>query len=90
MTIGAGSDGDNVEHLQHKLERISKAGSGAGESRACVLDSRETLDGVLASKPGGLFQRAWLLSSSLVNRVRPCDIVLCVLDVEMSSTKVGN
>jgi hypothetical protein len=56
VTIGDGSDGDNVEHLQHKLERISKAGSGAGESWVYVLDSRKTLDGVLASKPGGLFQ----------------------------------
>ena len=84
VDVGIGTDDGDIERfLQHELEMISKASK---------LDSSWTASqikkdaGALASKAGGLFQWARLLSSLLSNRVRPQDVVSRILAVKTSST----
>ena len=88
MTVGVGLDDGDVEYyLQHELERISKV---AGLEKTWHASQIKSDASALASKAGGLFQWAWLLSSLLVNRVQPRDVVACILDVETSSTPEVN
>ena len=84
VTVGVGQDdGDIEQFLQHELERISKA---AGLEKAWPAPQIQRDASALASKAGGLFQWARLLSSLLVNRVQPHDVVLRILGIETSST----
>ena len=84
MTVGVGLDDGDIEYyLQHELERISKA---AGLEKTWPASQIKKDASALASKAGGLFQWAWLLSSLLVNRVQPREVVARILDVKTSST----
>ena len=84
VAVGVGMDDGDIEHyLQHELERISKA---AGLEKTWPASQIKRDASALASKAGGLFQWAWLLSSLLVNRVKPRDVVKRILDVETSLT----
>ena len=88
VTVGVGQDDGDIERfLQHELEKISKA---AGQEKVWPAIQIKRDARSLASKAGGLFQWARLLSSLLVNRVRPRDVVLRVLDIETSSTPEVN
>ena len=88
VTIGVGMDDGDIEYyLQHELERISKA---AGLEKTWPATQIKRDASALASKAGGLFQWAWLLSSLLANRVQPRDVVARVLDVKTSSTPEVN
>ena len=88
VIVGVGEDDGDVERfLKHELERISKA---AGQEKAWPALQIKRDASSLASKAGGLFQWARLLSSLLVNRVRPRDVVLRILDIETSSTPEVN
>ena len=88
VAVGAGKDGGDVEHfLQHELERISKA---AGLEHAWSASDIKRDAGALASRAGGLFQWARLLSSLLGNRVRPREVVSRILRVETSATPEVN
>ena len=80
VTVGVGQDDGDIERfLQHELEKISKA---AGQEKVWPAIQIKRDAKSLASKAGGLFQWARLLSSLLLNRVRPRDVVLRVLDIE--------
>ena len=84
ITVGVGMDDGDIEHyLQHELEKIRKA---AGLEKTWPASQIKRDASALASKAGGLFQWAWLLSSLLVNRVQPRDVIARILDVETSST----
>jgi NACHT domain len=88
VTVGVGMDDGDIEYyLQHELEKISKA---AGLEKTWSASQIKRDASVLASKAGGVFQWAWLLSSLLVNRVQPRDMVTRMLDVETSSTPEVN
>lgn len=77
LAVGTGKDDGDIEHfLHHELDRISKA---AGLERSWPAAEIKTDAGALASKAGGLFQCAWLLSSLLANRVRPREVVSRIL-----------
>jgi hypothetical protein len=78
VSVGAGKDDGDVERfLQHELEKISKA---AGLEHTWVESEIKRDAGALASRAGGLFQWARLLSSLLSNRIRPREVVLRVLE----------
>lgn len=88
VTVGIGMDDGDIEYfLRHELERISKA-AGLGKTWSTIQIKRDA--SALASKAGGLFQWARLLTSLLVNRVQPRDVVLRILDVKTSSTSEVN
>jgi hypothetical protein len=84
VTVGVGlDDGDIERFLRHELEKVRKA---AGLEKSWPASQIKGDASALASKAGGLFQWAWLLSSLLLNRVRPRDVISRILDVERSST----
>lgn len=92
LAVGTGRDDGDIEHfLQHELDRISKA---AGLERSWSASEIKRDAGALASRAGGLFQWARLLSSLLANRIRPREVVLRVLrgsgGVETSATPEVN
>ena len=88
VTVGVGMDDGDIEYyLQHELEKISKA---AGLEKTWSASQIKRDASALAPKAGGVFQWAWLLSSLLVNRVQPRDMVTRMLDVETSSTPEVN
>jgi len=77
LAVGTGKDDGDIEHfLHHELDRISKA---ARLERSWPAAEIKRDAGALASRAGGLFQWAWLLSSLLANRVRPREVVSRVL-----------
>lgn len=83
VTVGAGMDDGDIEYyLQHELEKTSKA---AGLEKTWPASQIKGDASALASKAGGVFQWASLLSSLLVNRVQPRDVVARMLEVETSS-----
>lgn len=84
MTVGVGLDDGDVEHfLQHELEKVSKV---ARLEKTWSASQIKRDASALASKAGGLFQWAWLLSSLLLNRVQPRDVISRILNVETSLT----
>lgn len=94
LAVGTGRDDGDIEHfLQHELDRISKA---AGLERSWSASEIKGDAAALASRAGGLFQWARLLSSLLANRVRPREVVSRVLGggvgsgVETSATPEVN
>jgi hypothetical protein len=88
VNVGIGMDDGDIEYyLQHELERISKA---AGLEKTWPASQIKRDASALASKAGGVFQWAWLLSSLLVDRVQPRDVVARMLDVKTPSTPEVN
>jgi hypothetical protein len=88
VAVGVGLDDGDIEHfLQHELEMTSKA---AGLEKAWSASQIKIDASALASKAGGLFQWARLLSALLAKRVRPRDVVSRVLGIEASSTPEVN
>ena len=88
VAVGVGLDDGDIEYyLRHELERICKA---AGLEKAWPASQIKRDASALASKAGGVFQWAWLLSSLLVNRVKPRDVVAQILNVDSSSTPEVN
>jgi hypothetical protein len=77
LVVGTGKDDGDIERfLHHELDRISKA-AGLERSWPAAEIKRDAV--ALASRAGGLFQWASLLSSLLANRVRPREVVSRVL-----------
>jgi hypothetical protein len=88
VNVGVGMDDGDIEYyLQHELESISKA---AGLEKTWPASQIKRDAGALASKAGGVFQWARLLSSLLVDRVQPRDVVARMLDAKTPSTSEVN